>query len=456
MPRNSSGVYSLPLPPVQPNTDILSSFENTTDADIGSEITNSLDRSGRGGMLAPFKIFDGSAPAPGLSFTLEPNTGFFRKSANVIALAVGGVEVSAWDTSGLISGAAGPVKLPDGTVGAPALTFTSETNSGLYRKASGQLAYAIGGADIFTIDSTGIVLASGKTISGLPSGSAIPDPLTINTLNASTANVGVLTASGRITANGGVTCNGTLTGVTTLAVGNLSASTTIVAGGAISAGGAVTAPSLNSSGTLPFIIGGIERARFTASGYFKASPTGAYFSPSLNYHEFIQTVSDYIVGFGNSGSNPGGCIIAYSQAPNNSNQFNSFLQCIDNAASTLRFDIMANGGARGYLGNNITLSDRKLKDDPRHLDEVDISDLWNSHRDMRWCSFRYKGQKHTSVGYLAQDVEDQFPELVTDVKSRKQIVKGVYSTDLQNIGHALLSECQRRIEALERYVHRSV
>src|SRR3990172_8168015 len=91
MPRSVSGVYTLPNPPVVTNTTIASTDENTTRSDIASEITNSLDRSGRGGMLAPLQLVDGTPSLPGLTFGTDVNTGMYRITADTIGFAVGGV-----------------------------------------------------------------------------------------------------------------------------------------------------------------------------------------------------------------------------------------------------------------------------------------------------------------------------------------------------------------------------
>jgi len=94
MPRNSSGVYTLPISnPVAPNTLIATSWANPTMSDIATELTNSLDRNGRGGMLAPFKIADGTISLPGLGFTNEPSIGLYRSGSAVASLVNGGTEL---------------------------------------------------------------------------------------------------------------------------------------------------------------------------------------------------------------------------------------------------------------------------------------------------------------------------------------------------------------------------
>ena len=107
MPRNPSGVYTLPNAPVVSGTPILSSDENTTREDIESEITNSLDRNGRGPMLAPIRV-------------------------------------------------------PSGSVAVPPFSFTDESNSGWYRAGAQDFRFSINAQDIFSVTSTGLALASGK------------------------------------------------------------------------------------------------------------------------------------------------------------------------------------------------------------------------------------------------------------------------------------------------------
>jgi len=52
MSRNSAGEYSLPAGnPVAASTVISSTWANPTMEDVANEITNSLDRNGRGGTL---------------------------------------------------------------------------------------------------------------------------------------------------------------------------------------------------------------------------------------------------------------------------------------------------------------------------------------------------------------------------------------------------------------------
>ena len=81
MPRNSSGTYTLPLPPVVPDTLITADWANTTLADIAQSLTDSLDREGRGGMNSPLRVNFGTEAAPGFAFTAATGTGMWGEAA---------------------------------------------------------------------------------------------------------------------------------------------------------------------------------------------------------------------------------------------------------------------------------------------------------------------------------------------------------------------------------------
>lgn len=102
MPRNSSGVYTLPSGnPVVPGTTIDAAWANDTMEDMANELTNSLSRTGAGGMLAPFRIADGTVTGPGLSYLNETNTGLYRLSAGSVWMSVLGVNTVQFSTVGM-------------------------------------------------------------------------------------------------------------------------------------------------------------------------------------------------------------------------------------------------------------------------------------------------------------------------------------------------------------------
>lgn len=94
MPRDSSGNYTLdPSNPVVPGTVIDSSWANNTLADIAAALTDSLSRSGSGGMLTPFKFSDGTRIAPGASWVNEPTAGWYRAGSHDFRFAMLGNDV---------------------------------------------------------------------------------------------------------------------------------------------------------------------------------------------------------------------------------------------------------------------------------------------------------------------------------------------------------------------------
>lgn len=102
MPRNGSGVYTLPGGnPVVPGTVIEATWANDTLEDIANELTNSLSRTGAGGMLAPFRIANGTVSAPGISFLNETNTGLYRSGSGSTWMSVLGVNTVQFSTVGL-------------------------------------------------------------------------------------------------------------------------------------------------------------------------------------------------------------------------------------------------------------------------------------------------------------------------------------------------------------------
>lgn len=103
MPRNASGVYTLPAGnPVVPGTTIDAAWANSTLEDMANEITNSLSRTGAGGMISSFRIADGSVTTPGMAFTNETNTGLYRNGSGSVWMSVLGVNTAQFTTTGLL------------------------------------------------------------------------------------------------------------------------------------------------------------------------------------------------------------------------------------------------------------------------------------------------------------------------------------------------------------------
>lgn len=102
MSRNSSGNYTLPAGnPVVSGSVISSVWANDTMNDIATALTDSLSRSGKGGMTAAFRSIDGVVATPGISFNNETGSGFYRAAAGDVRLAILGADILKWTAAGI-------------------------------------------------------------------------------------------------------------------------------------------------------------------------------------------------------------------------------------------------------------------------------------------------------------------------------------------------------------------
>lgn len=116
MPRDLSGNMTLVTGnPVTTGTAISSTVMNSTMTDLAAEIQDSLSRSGKGGMTAAFKNADGTEAAPGLTFTNESSTGWYRSAAGVIRMSILGAWKFWYNAAGMIIKGALGLMDPAGT-----------------------------------------------------------------------------------------------------------------------------------------------------------------------------------------------------------------------------------------------------------------------------------------------------------------------------------------------------
>lgn len=196
MPRNSAGTYTLPAGnPVVTGTTISSTWANTTLSDISSEMTDSLDRSGKGAMLAPLQLTDGTVGIPSLTFALDPDTGIFRANTNDMRLVAGGVSTAIVRTDAFFTRV--PLWASDGLVGSPGISFEQDPDTGLYRSGANVLAVTTNGVQAARWDTVNffslLAIANQDGTAPLPGYSFFNDPdtgiyrSTTNELSISTA-----------------------------------------------------------------------------------------------------------------------------------------------------------------------------------------------------------------------------------------------------------------------------
>ncbi len=167
MARNAAGNYTLPSGnPVIAGATIQSSWANTTLSDLAAEVTDSLSRSGKGGMLAPLLHANGTAATPGIAFSSEVASGIYRNASNDVRLALGGVD---------------RIRLQAAAGGAPAVEFSSpQAGTGITpdftfvtvnpRTAGALFKLSNGGVEKFRIDNDGSIYKNGALFDpGTPS-----------------------------------------------------------------------------------------------------------------------------------------------------------------------------------------------------------------------------------------------------------------------------------------------
>jgi len=216
MPRNASGTYTLPAGnPVVTGTTIEASWANSTLSDVGNEITNSLSRNGEGGMLAPFRLSDGSVSAPGIAFTNETSSGMYRPGSSQMGLAVSGTAVVSMTNAtvqvpaaiqfrtdnAVLKGLSAPSVATDAAtkgyvdtaVAAVSLTSTRVVYTATASQTTFSITYTVGSVDVWrngvkqingtdftATDGTSIVFAAGlpagDTVDIVANGAYIPGP----------------------------------------------------------------------------------------------------------------------------------------------------------------------------------------------------------------------------------------------------------------------------------------
>ena len=93
MARDATGNYASPSSNFSAGTTINANTMNGKLTDLGDEITNSLDRSGRGAMVAPLILPNGTSSAPALAFTNDVTIGAHLVAAGDLRFSDSGTNI---------------------------------------------------------------------------------------------------------------------------------------------------------------------------------------------------------------------------------------------------------------------------------------------------------------------------------------------------------------------------
>jgi hypothetical protein len=179
---------------------ITAAGHNDNWSDVATEITNSVAVDGQSTMTGVLKAANGAESTPALTFGSDTNTGVYRIGADNIGVSTGGTKRLDLSTTGLaitgtlsasgtvlstgnftvgsstfvvtaasgnttVSGTLGvtgvasftaAIRAANGTVAAPSISFTNETDCGLYFIGTNNIGAAVNGAKVLDIATTGL------------------------------------------------------------------------------------------------------------------------------------------------------------------------------------------------------------------------------------------------------------------------------------------------------------
>ena len=160
---------------------------------------------------------------------------------------------------------------------------------------------------------------------------------------------------------------------------------------------------------------------------------------------YIATAGAYAETINHASSNPLGILVDYSaHSPNGTGNY--FFAGTD--STTTRVALTSDGGIYNYSGNNVNLSDERLK-----IIHNSTTSKWDAHASLEIFDYNYTDSPDTRVliGVGASQAGECDDRLCAHDgwDTGAGTYHGLYSTDLSFYTMKTVQECQARIEALE-------
>jgi hypothetical protein len=206
------------------------------------------------------------------------------------------------------------------------------------------------------------------------------------------------------------------------------------------------------SSPMAFLTNGLERARITSGGYFKASFDGSYNNLTGTFHEFTGTTANgYTLRTRCTNASPASHYISEliftAASPNNTGAL--FIECRDSTAA--RIKLSSNGGIANYSANDVNLSDRREKTNfapaKNYLETICAIPV----QTFNYIDQNMEDDGGLTLGVVAQDVQSVAPELVMEsnwgTQEDPKMRLSVYQTDLQYALMKALQELKAEFDA---------
>jgi len=159
-----------------------------------------------------------------------------------------------------------------------------------------------------------------------------------------------------------------------------------------------------------------ERARITSGGYSKFSNTGTYYGSTSSYHEFRNDADNavLIVSSSSTGSNVAN---VYSELSSGANagayHFGGVV-----TGSGYQFTVDKDGDVKNTNNSYGSISDVKVKQDI-----ADASSQWDDIKGLRVRKYRFKNKPDEAlqIGVIAQEIEQVSPGLVDETPDFEEV-----------------------------------
>ncbi len=103
---------------------------------------------------------DGTASAPAYSFENNSNMGMYRIGANALGLAAGGGTPLRLNTNEVIVQSGNVLKIQNGSIGTPSLTFENDPDTGIYGLADNSIRFTLGATQRHIFDSSSLTIVN--------------------------------------------------------------------------------------------------------------------------------------------------------------------------------------------------------------------------------------------------------------------------------------------------------